>query len=586
MPQPSKAQIQAFEGHIDAELERRAINRYDANAALLLAFNMVETAAAMRPYSASEGMLADGIDSFAPFLVSGRAGGEPDVAFMAEDLIFGFHYHHLRDLLYYSYNTPGAIDWTFGENSLELRFQDRTIPRQFFTVWNEHILLSQRTFDGFAAPDEIKRLLKNQSEFELGEVHQAIDPLLQEHADRKLAAYFSILDPEANIDLGGYSYRECYKVYRVLMIKALYHRYQADVNGNIGCVHMEVGDLREMLTSETGIPGPTVEAILRDLVYDEEAVRERVDATYFSLMKEGAAPHRIMMRPYGFSKGEGLVGLLRVVAKRRPSAFLSNVSDVLGAQFVQRVKAAFEAQGFPCRAEVSLRRIDPKLPDIDLLVIVEEPTLGFVLLICEVKSPIPPRWAKDQLRALAPDNVSKAFRQTEAIGAFLQTPDGSEFIRSVVPEGGLEHFNSFVTVIQQLIITSDNAGMFFGHEQTPILNFRTLERLLRRSDGDILHIRTCISRYNEGADMYLKTVMVPLEIDGLSISYEGFTPAALVDFPQAEWRGSPDRQKLIDDFVAGGHHPFDCLAGHESVIVARPPGAAGEDATDPPATPG
>jgi hypothetical protein len=210
----------------------------------------------------------------------------------------------------------------------------------------------------------------------------------------------------------------------------------------------------------------------------------------------------------------------------------------------------------------------------------------FVMLICEVKSPIPPRWAKDQLRALAPDNVSKAFRQTEAIGAFLQTPEGIEFIRSVVPEGGLEHFNSFVTVIQRLIITSDNAGMFFGHEQTPILNFRTLERLLRRSDGDILHIRTCISRYNEGADMCLETVMVPFKIDGLSISYEGFRPTTLVDFPQAEWRGSPDRQKLIDDFVAGGYHPFDCLAGHESVVVARPLVASGDDATDPPATPG
>ena len=128
-----------------------------------------------------------------------------------------------------------------------------------------------------------------------------------------------------------------------------------------------------------------------------------------------------------------------------------------------------------------------------------------------------------------------------------------------------------MTVIQQLIITSDNAGMFFEHEQTPVLNFRTLERLLQRSDGDILHIRTCINHYKEGADMYLKTIMVPLEIDGFTISYEGFTPTTLVDFPQAEWRNNPNRQKMLDDFIAGGHHPFDCLAGHDSVIVAPPP---------------
>lgn len=565
--------MEGFERRIDAELARREINRCDANAALLLVLNMVETAAVMHLSRGGEGMLADGIESYAAFLVSGKAGGEPDITSMAEDLMFGSHYHHLRELLYYSYNAPGSIEWTFGRNSLELRFHDRSIPRQFFTIWNEHIFLSHRTFEGFSIHDEIERQLKNQSEFDLTAAHQTIEPLLEEYADRKLAAYFSILDPEADIDLGGYSYREFYKVYRVLMMKALYHRCQA-VNGNIGCVLMDSDALRDGLATETGMSGATTEAILRDLVYDDQAVRDRVDPSYFSLMKEGAAPRRIMMRPYGFSKAEGLVGLLRVVAKRRPSCFLSNVSDELGEQFVRRVKAAFEAQGFSCRADVSLRAIDPRLPDIDLLVIAEEPTLGFVLLVCELKSPVPPRWAKDQLRALASDNVSKAFRQTEAIGAFLQTADGIDFIRSIVPEGGLEHFDSFVTVVQQLIITSDNAGMFFGHERTPILNFRTLERLLLRSDGDILHIRTCISSYNEGADKYLQTAMAHLDIDGLSISYEGFTPTTLVDFPQAEWRSSPNRRQLINDFVAGGHHPFDCLAGHDSVIVASKKGAS------------
>lgn len=421
MVQPTKEQIQAFEARIDAERGRRAINRYDANAALLLAFNMVEAAAAVHLGDASESMLADGICSFAPFLVSGTSGAEPDIAVMVEDLVFGFHYHYLRDLLYYSYNAPEAIDWTFGENSLELRFHDRSIPRQFFTAWNEHVFLSERTFEGFAAPDEIKRLLTDQPEFDLDEVQHAVDPLLQEHADRKLAAYFSILGPATDIDLGGYSYREFYKVYRVLMMKALYHRYQASVNENIGCVLLGAHVLRDMLTAETGVPARTVALILQDLVYDKTAVRDRVDASYFSLFREGAAPHRIMMRPSGFSKAEGLVGLLRVVAQRRPNVFLSNVSNMLGAQFVQRVKSAFESQGFLCRAHVSLRPIHPELPDIDLLVIAEEPTLGFVMLICEVKSPIPPCWAKDQLRALAPDNVSKAFRQTEAIGAFLQT---------------------------------------------------------------------------------------------------------------------------------------------------------------------
>ena len=69
MPEPTKAQIKAFEARIDAELKRRAINQYDANATLLLACNMVEAAAVVHPGSGAESMLADGSDSFAPFLV-------------------------------------------------------------------------------------------------------------------------------------------------------------------------------------------------------------------------------------------------------------------------------------------------------------------------------------------------------------------------------------------------------------------------------------------------------------------------------------------------------------------------------------
>ena len=133
-----------------------------------------------------------------------------------------------------------------------------------------------------------------------------------------------------------------------------------------------------------------------------------------------------------------------------------------------------------------------------------------------------------------------------------------------------------MTVLQQLIITSDNAGMFFGHEETPIINFRTLERLLQRADGDILHMRYCISHYNEWADKCVTTAMATVEIDGLTVLHEGFTPTRLMDFPQTTWNSSSDRQKMIDDFVANGQHPFDCLVGREGVIIAPPTDIATE----------
>lgn len=60
------------------------------------------------------------------------------------------------------------------------------------------------------------------------------------------------------------------------------------------------------------------------------------------------------------------------------------------------------------------------LPDIDLLVISVEPTLGYVIFVCELKCPVPPRWAKDQLKVLNKDSVSQAFRQVEVLRRFGQ----------------------------------------------------------------------------------------------------------------------------------------------------------------------
>jgi hypothetical protein len=55
--------------------------------------------------------------------------------------------------------------------------------------------------------------------------------------------------------------------------------------------------------------------------------------------------------------------------------------------------------------------------------------------------------------------------------------------------------------------------------------------------------------------------MATFELGEVTVSYEGFTPTALMDFPQNYWRSSPDRERMIEDFLADGHHPFDCLGG-------------------------
>lgn len=574
----TKAELKRFEARLDAALERRAASRYGANAALVLAADVSEMQASRDAFGGLIGALNNGIKTFAPHFVSGRDGIAPDPEAFIEDLMFGHHYSMIREFLYYSYNAPGSLAWRIQPDGVEIRFADPSLPRQFYTTWNEQMLGSRDHFDGQGHGEEIVALLKGRPEFEEDPDLDAAEALIGAEVDHKLAAYFTILDREAPIELGGYRYDQAYAVYRHLMIKALYHRYQAEANDEVGLVYIEPEVVEAALSQETGIDRAVVSRVLKDLIFDAEAVSDRVDASYFSLMKEGAAPGRIILRPIHFSLSEGLIQLLRVVAQRRPNVFLANVSNPLGSRFVARLKRAFDAQGFDARPEVSVRHIDPGLPDIDLLVISHEPTLGYVFLVCEVKSPLPPLWAKDQLKVRAPDSVSKAFRQAEAIQAFLTTPQGIGFVRGLLPDKPLEHFDDFVVMFKSLIITSDNAGMFFGHEETPVINFRTLERLLKRSDGDMLHIGECLRHYNAAADAAVALTTQSFELDGVKVSYEAASPKGLMDFPQGDWRASGRREALVADFVAGGHHPFDCLKDRGPVLIAVP-ASGGDDPT-------
>lgn len=551
-------QLKAFEKQLDAALSTLPIFDYDADGALALCANIDEMIAAERK-NPGGGPFSKALIILAPYLVSGTEGVEPDIENLAECLIFAGHYYSIRESLYYSYNVPGSLAWKFEDDRVEIRFSDPTIPRQFFTVFNDVILLSIERFHILTNRKKIRDLLRGEVEGVLTEKTEMAFGLIEEEVDVKLDAYFSIIPRNAEIDLGGgYTYRQFLELYRGLLTKALYHRYLTELNGVVGAVFIDEDELIDAALHESQMPAAVVRAILADIVFDERALQSRADASYFSLHREGRS-RRIVMRPHDFAVAEGLVSLLRVIAQRRPQAFLDRVSNVIGSGFVQRAKEAWEAQGFIAHSEVSLRAYDPTLPDIDLLVISEEPTLGYVIFVCEVKGPIPPRWAKDQLKVLNKDNVSKAFVQSEKIQEFLYTSDGVNFLRNLLPEKGIDYFDGFVIAVNSLIITSDNAGMFFGEQGTKIINFRTLERLLRKSDGDIAYIQHMLAHYNEHADKVLETENFEFRVGRRTVSYEGVVARGILDFPQTQWRTSLDREVMIQDFIASGAHPFDVL---------------------------
>lgn len=557
---PDREQIRAFEVKLDTAFASRPLLRCDANKALRLAANVAEDCAG-RNDAGWNSTLRHGIDAFASYLVSGASGNSPKLETLIGDLVFGARYHSLRELLYYSYNAPGSIDWTIATNRIELRYADRSLPRQFFTAFNEPMVGSISHFQSTDPVDPIIELLRTLPEFEYTEEHGAIEPFLERAADDKLVMYFNLLGSDSSVDLGGYTWSEAFSLYRALMIKALYHRYHGMAHDNYGCVIAPYRALIADLVKDLKMPTGKVEAILSDMIFDNDRLGTRSDATYFELYREGSGDRNVIICPHGFSLGEGLVQLLRVVAHRRPRTFLGKISNPLGRAFVARSARAFEAQGFQCHTEISMRSIDPTLPDIDLLVISDEPTLGFVLLVCELKSPVPPMWAKDQLRALASDNISKAFRQAEALGKFLGTPEGVRFLQKLTPSDRLPHLDGHVVLVSQLVISSDNAGMFFEKENVPIFSFRTVERLLQRSDGDIAFVLNGIRNYRTEADACYTTPFTEMTLDGLEIAYEGVKVDTLYEFGQNRWRSDGTRERVIAGFFKDGGHPFDALDG-------------------------
>lgn len=546
-------QLKIFERDLDERLAGCAVNGMDADRALATLMHMSEYVAAREPMANG---LDKGIEVLAPYLVSGAAGAEADVERLLEDGQFGAHYYMLREYLYYSFNMPDALTWTFGQDRTDIRFKDRSIPRQFFISHNESVLGAQHHFRDDARRQQLEAQVKGRDEWT--QPGQEIDALLEAEADYKLAAYFSMIAPNSAIDLGGYTYAQFHALYRMLMAKALWHRCHTQVNDQGGAVHVDEAELIAAAQQDTGIGADTLSLILRDLVYDARAAAERLSPGYFSLMRE-ARGGRIWMRPIHFCNHEGVVGFLRVVAQRRSRTFLSNVSGPLGGGFVDRMAAAFEEQGFACMRDVRLAQHDPALPDIDLLVISHEPTLGYVLLVCELKSSIPSMWAKDHLRALNSDGVSKAFHQVARIGQFLTSENGLTVLRQWLPDEGLRDFDHFVVVMEPLVITSHNGGMFFDAMRTPVFAYNTIERMLRACDGDMAYIQHMLRQFTVTIDEHLTVGPRDVALQRAQVYYDVVEVQAVIHFPLNRWRSNGTREAVIENFLRDGHQPFEAF---------------------------
>ncbi|HJP93529.1 MAG TPA: hypothetical protein VJ875_16335 [Pyrinomonadaceae bacterium] len=557
------SQIREFENELDQSLRRLTSLAFDGQEALHLALNFLDFTHSQLNEAAA-GMFSRGLDILAPFFIDGEKGEPPDAKQLVLDLNFAGHYFLLRDYLYYTYNAKNSFTWQFSENTLEIHFKDSTIPRQFYLQANNHFLISINAFAERDHGKRLKQLLKGKDEFAHSEVPEEVERILEEEADLKLSLYYNPLDPSDEIEMGGYKYRDYYLVFKALMMKALYHRYHSQANEKSGVIRVTNANLINDLHKATGVPPAQCARILDDITYDARARHEGIQPVYFSLFRFNKTDE-VILSPFDLAVWEGSINVLRVIALRKPELFLKNLSTPLGASFVTRVQGTFVSAGFKCFKDLRLNQFDSRLPDIDLLVISEEPTFGYVLFCCEVKNPIPPQWAKDHLRVLDQDSVAKAFGQLDLVREFLLSEDGIRWIRTQLPAEGLPHFgDQFLISVFSLVITSRNAGMFFGEREHTVIDYITLGRILERCDGDVVYLLRALREVGIWADSCLKVSPVHCNVGRTSVAYDVVQIDQLLDFAQAEFKSSGADTRIAEEFIKEGYHPFDTFEGLRS----------------------
>ncbi|BCK70024.1 hypothetical protein Srufu_039770 [Streptomyces libani subsp. rufus] len=544
-------QIKSFEQALDREMQSRDIFKMPAPSVLRDVFGIISMANSRPEMHGLASTLRRGLDVALPVLIrSTTSDRECDIKVVVDDLTFLSHYYLIREYLYYSYTSPGSFSWRFEENRISIEFSDPSIPRQFAQGWNTALLDGIEMHRRGVENSEIEGLLHDKEEYGDGEhISEAFESTLAE-ARLRARLKFDLLDAaSAEISLKGYSYKSFLRVYEYLLAKALYHRYFARANSTWASFQFPKDQLVEELAIGTELADSEIRSILGDLAYSPD---KKLQPMYFNIVDHPALPE-FLMTAESIIDDDIPAHLLRVQAGRDPNWFLSRISNALGDQFVDRLASTFEESGFFVQKNVQLAAIDPKAPDIDLLVVSREETLGYYVFAIEAKATLPAYWAKDYLRALNKGGLSKAFDQVASALKALGSEAGLNLLAERVLSLDPDPLSDGHIVLKSLIVTSQNSGMFFEGKssQCAIIDYRTLEQMIKASDGDVVYINEMLKRIREAPLPGIAKASV--EVEGVSVTYDVITRSDPVFFPSHEWKSTGlDAQVARGFFENGG----------------------------------
>jgi hypothetical protein len=559
----ARQKIKEFEDALDAELAAKDIFSYDPSRVIVDSAGAISVAYSKYspPDDVARSILANisrGFNVALPMLIARSGGTEPSPAGLIADLQSMSHYFLLREYLYYTYNSPGSLEWEFDDTNVHVKIIDASIPRQFAQYPNSVLLKlahSHASFHGLA--DEAVGLLRDQQELGTGSHIERALALAAQEADLRIANEFDVLGGESSlVKLGGYDYSTFFKVYRFLLAKCLYHRYWARANDTWPTFMFPKQWLPYEIAENTGLDADVVSGVLADLSYSK--ANRGIPPMYFSMIDHQDLPDYIMV-PDAFIESDGPAQLLRVQAMKSPDTFLRNVSTELGKNFTDLVAASFQNAGFLVKKNVSLRHLSPMLPDVDILVVSREATLGYYIFACEVKATLPGFWAKDFLRTLQPNSLPKAFSQVDAVLTALKSDQGIDFLIGEVLSLDKSPMPAGLIVGRGLIVTPQSTGMFFDHapDQMKVIDYHTLSHILQNSDGDVVYI---LHRFTELQQVFQPRIAeVSARVGPWTVTYDGIEASPIVEFPQNLWKSAGLDIQVAEDFYREGGSPFDVL---------------------------
>lgn len=436
-------------------------------------------------------MLWDGsVEVLSPalFKYCSGSGNSPSIELTADALQLFDTYYHLREILYYSYNFPASIEWSFrSKTSVNISFKDQSIPLQ---LWHDHNQWTVRSHFALKEVDSdatYKLVKELEDQFKLSNKwERAFDRCMLE-AKAKVNAYYSFL-PD-NLVFTNYSISDFKTIYQILTARALLARYFAAKHWRSSSsrvsssITLKVKEFENALRSDTGIPMAKIRAILRDLTYDRRKAEMGFHVDMFPLLYD-ERQECYWLFPHMFALSNCFRSLRRLWAKEDPSRYGKIVSMAVDRAFSDRLERSFIDSGFKnTRSRVKVSDYAPGLPDIDLLVVSIEPGDMYAIQICELKNPVPEDSAKEFVASAGKKgHITKAKEQVKR----LQTLDPLKFRELMMRTFPALKFGQGVYALSYLVVTSENLGMLAPGERTTVVDYETVESVLRVAKGDVL----------------------------------------------------------------------------------------------------